>query len=40
VKVVKTHPSQEDEAQRATKQAKVGKKGAEKRNDPQVAPLA
>ena len=36
VKVGKTHPSQEDEAQRAAKKAKVGKKGTEKRNDPQV----
>ena len=36
----KTHPSLKDEAQRATKQAKVGQKGAEQRSDPQVTPLA
>ena len=40
VEVGKTHPSQKDEAQRAAKQAKVEQKGAEKRSDPQVAPLA
>ena len=34
VEVGKAHDSQEDKAQRATKQAKVGQKGAEKRSDP------
>ena len=34
----KTHPSQEDEAQRTAKQAKVGQKGAEQRVDLQVTP--
>ena len=40
MKVGKTQPSHEDEAQRAAKQAKVGQKGVEKRSDPQVAPQA
>ena len=40
VKVGKIHPSQEDEAQKAVKQAKVRQKCAKKRSDPQVAPLA
>lgn len=34
----KTHSSQEDKAQRAAKQAKVGQKGTERRSDPQVKP--
>ena len=40
MKVGKIHPSQEDEAQKAVKQAKVRQKCAKKRSDPQVAPLA
>ena len=36
----KTHPSLKDEVQKATKQAKVGQKGAEQKSDPQVAPSA
>ena len=36
----KTHPSLKDKAQKATKQAKVGQKGAEQRSEPQVAPSA
>ena len=34
----KTHPSQEDEAQRGAKQARVGQKGTDQRSDSQVAP--
>ena len=30
----KTHPSQEDEAQRMAKQVKIGKRGAERRSEP------
>jgi len=37
-KVGKTHPSLEDEAQRAAKQVKVGQKGVKRRNEPQDAP--
>lgn len=36
----KTLPPHEDKAQRVAKQAKVGKRGIEKRSDPQVRPLA
>lgn len=35
-----TLPPHEDEAQKVAKHAKVGKKGAKKRSDPQVGPLA
>ena len=35
-----TLPPREDEAQRASKQAKTGQKGVEKRSDPQIGPLA
>ena len=34
----KTHPSQENKAQREAKQAKVGQKGTDRRSDPQIAP--
>ena len=40
VEAGKTHPTQEDEAQRMAKQPKVGQRGAKKRSDPQVAPQA
>ena len=40
MEVRKTHPSQEAKAQRAAKQAKIGQKGAKRRNEPQVAPPA
>ena len=38
MKARKTNSSQKDEAQRASKQAKVGQKGIEKRSDPQAQP--
>ena len=40
VEVGKTHPFQQNEAQRAVKQAKVAQKGSKQRADPQVAPSA
>ena len=40
VEAGKTHPTQEDKAQRMAKQPKVGQRGAKKRSDPQVAPQA
>ncbi|XP_030974348.1 uncharacterized protein LOC115994367 [Quercus lobata] len=33
-----TLPPREDEVQRASKQAKTGQRGAEKRNDPHIGP--
>ena len=36
----KTLPSQEDKAQRTAKQVKIGKRGAERRSEPQDEPLA
>ena len=38
--ISKTHPSQEHEAQRVAKQAKVGQKGAERRGNIQAEPSA
>ena len=39
VEVGKNHPSQEDKAQKATKQVKMGQNGAKRRSEPQVVPL-
>ena len=36
----KTHPSQDDEAQKGAKQARVGQTRADKRSDSQVEPLS
>ena len=36
----KKHPSQEDKAQKGSKQARVGQKGVDQRGDSQVAPLS
>ena len=36
----KTHPSQEDEAQKVAKKIKMGQKGAERRSKPQDVPPA
>ena len=38
--ISKTHPFQENEAQRVAKQAKVGQKGAERRSNIQAEPSA
>ena len=39
VEVGKNHPSQEEEAQKATKQVKMGQKGAKRRSELEAAPL-
>ena len=40
VDIRKTHPSQEDEAQRMAKQVKIGQKGVKRKSEPQDEPPA